>query len=169
MAAPAKNINLTRSQEDYLEAILHLVRRRKVARVRDIARRMGVGMPSVTAALRGLSKRKLVHHDPYQFVTLTDRGSRRAEQISRRREQIRRFLTDVLGMDTGAAESSACRLEHAVGPAVLERLKKFAEFVRQSPETGPGWIAAFRAFCGNGRTARPRRRAARARGKDEKT
>ena len=47
--------------EDYLEGIIVLVRRDRVARVRDIAGRMGVGMSSVTAALKSLSKRKLVN------------------------------------------------------------------------------------------------------------
>ena len=71
--------HLSRSLEDYLETILLLVRRKRVARVRDIAKRLNVGMPAVTAALKALSKRKLVNYDPYQVVTLTDRQQRRGQ------------------------------------------------------------------------------------------
>ncbi len=46
---------LTASMQDYLAAILILIRRGRVARVRDIANRMNVGMPSVTAALKTLA------------------------------------------------------------------------------------------------------------------
>ena len=65
---------LTPSLEDYLETILLLVRRDRVARVRDIAGHMGVAMSSVTAALKSLSKRKLVNYDPYEVITLTASG-----------------------------------------------------------------------------------------------
>ena len=90
---------LSPSLEDYLEAILHLVRRDRVARVRDIAKRLGIGMPSVTVALKALSQRKLVNYDPYQVITLTDHGREVAEEISRWHLVLRRFLTEVLGLD----------------------------------------------------------------------
>jgi len=149
---------LTRSQEDYLEAILQLVRERRVARVRDIAARLGVGMPSVTAALKALSRRGLVNYDPYQFVTLTDRGAELGGQVVDRHERIRRILTDFLGLDAAAAETSACRLEHAVGPSVLERLEAAAESVRQSPRAQAAMTEALaRLDRPAERPARPRR------------
>jgi len=147
MAAAKK---LTRSQEDYLEAILHLVRRQQVARVRDIAKRLGVGMSSVTAALKGLARRGLVNYDPYQLITMTDRGREAAEEISNRHDLLQGFLTDVLGMDAPEAADSACRLEHAVGPVVLERLEKFAEFIRGCPRAGADWIESFSTRCADG-------------------
>jgi len=45
-------VSLSASLEDYLEAVLLLVRQRRVARVRDIAGRVGVSMPSVNTALK---------------------------------------------------------------------------------------------------------------------
>jgi Mn-dependent DtxR family transcriptional regulator len=39
---------LTPTMEDYLEAIYNLVREKRVVRVRDIAKRLGVKMPTVT-------------------------------------------------------------------------------------------------------------------------
>jgi len=58
---------LSPSMEDYLEAIVGLVRTGKVARVRDIAQRLGVGMSSVSTALRGLGARGLVNYDPTRW------------------------------------------------------------------------------------------------------
>lgn len=142
---------LTASLEDYLEAILLLVRRGRVARVRDIARRLDVGMSSVTAALKVLSKRKLVNYDPYQVVTLTDGGRDLAEQISRRHELLRRFLTGVLGLDAESADINACRMEHAMDNTVLDRLRSFAEFIQCCPRAGEKWINEFVNFCGAGR------------------
>ncbi len=147
---------LTASLEDYLEAILFLVRRNRVARVRDIAGELKVGMSSVTSALKSLAGRKLVNYDPYQFVTLTDRGGELAEQVSRRHYDIRRFLCDVLGLDAQEAEANACRMEHAVDEAVLERLRLFGEFVADCPRAGESWMDAFRQHCTAGLARGPR-------------
>jgi DtxR family transcriptional regulator, Mn-dependent transcriptional regulator len=145
---------LSSSKEDYLEAILHLVRRDRVARVRDIAARLGVRMPAVTAALKDLSARGLVNYDPYQVVTLTDPGREVAEEVSRRHTFLRKFLVEVLGLDEEVAEANACRMEHAVDAALLERLHGFAEFVQACPRAGEDWIREFRTFCGSGQDAR---------------
>jgi len=142
---------LTASLEDYLEAILFVVRQKRVARVGDIARRVGVGMPSVTAALKALSERKLVNYHPYQAVTLTDRGREVAEEISGRHFMLRRFLRDVLGLDSESAEANACRMEHAVDGALLERLTRFAEFLHTCPRAGEDWMRQFVVFCARDR------------------
>lgn len=143
---------LTASLEDYLEAILHLVQRGRVARVRDIAAHVGVGMSAVTAALKTLSKRGLVNYDPYQVITMTSRGRAAAERVTRRHRFLRRFLTDVLGLDEPTAEANACRLEHAVDEVLLERLHRFAEFVDSRTGGGDNMIGDFEAFCHAQRT-----------------
>lgn len=132
--------NLSSSQEDYLEAILVLVRKGRVARVRDIAKALGVGMPSVSTALKALARRRMVNYDPYQFITLTDSGERAAEEISSRHHVLRDFLTDVLGLGEDVAEANACRMEHAVDAEVLERFRQFAAYIQSSPQAAEGWL-----------------------------
>ena len=141
---------LSASLEDYLEAVWLLVRRDRVARVRDIAERLKVGMPSVTAALKSLAKRKLVKYDPYQVVTLTAAGRSMAEEISGRHRFLREFLTGVLGLDNDAAEANACRLEHAVDAELLERLRSFTRFIERCPRLGEDWVAKFQEFRSEG-------------------
>jgi DtxR family Mn-dependent transcriptional regulator len=159
MRIVARRRKLTKSLEDYLEAVLVLVRRGRVARVRDIARRLGVGSPSVTAAMRSLSQRGLVNYDPYEVVTLTERGLEAAGKIQHRHEVIRGFLTDVLGVAADAAEDYACRMEHAVDDTLLERFGKLADLVRQSPADGADWLESFRRYCSTAsRRAKPRGR-----------
>ena len=65
---------LTRSMEDYLEAISVLDEEKKYVRVKDIARYMKVKMPSVTGALKSLVEKKLVNHERYEYVELTDQA-----------------------------------------------------------------------------------------------
>jgi len=152
MGKPAGK-RLTASLEDYLEAVLLLIRQGRVARVRDIAARLGVGMSSVTAALKALAERRLVNYDPYQVVTLTGRGRELAEGINRRHIALRRFLVEVLRLDGDLADANACRMEHAVDDALLDRLVRFGEFVHACPLVSDNWLEKFGDFCRYGRDA----------------
>ena len=125
---------LTSSKEDYLEAIWVLESEDGVARVRDIAARLDVGKSAVTAALKSLAERDLVNYDPYEFITLTDRGRELAKEVDRGHQVLRRFLMEVLGLAAEVAEANACRMEHVVDNVVLQRLTDFVEFIeRGSP------------------------------------
>lgn len=117
--------NLTSNMEDYLEAILTLQEEQKVARVRDIARQLKVKMPSVTGAVRNLAEKGLVNYERYSFVTLTEEGRKIAEEITSRHLIIYDFLARVLLVDMEIAELDACRIEHAVSPQTMTKLKIF--------------------------------------------
>lgn len=133
---------LTANMEDYLEAIMALQVEQKVARVRDIARRLNVKMPSVTGAVKNLAEKGLVNYERYSFVTLTPKGRVIAEEISRRHRIIYDFLTGILGVGSETAEQDACRIEHAVSPETVARLINFMkrgnrEETRYRPEDHP--------------------------------
>ena len=146
-AKPKARKDLSGSLEDYLEAILDLSAQGQVARVRDIAKRLGVSMSSVTAALHALSKRRLVNYDPYEIITLTDRGRAAGQQVHQRHEVIRSFLTEVLHLDGRRADANACRMEHSVDDVVLNRLSKFARFLQESQLWEQGVCEAFGKYC----------------------
>jgi DtxR family transcriptional regulator, Mn-dependent transcriptional regulator len=118
---------LSASLEDYLEAILRLERTSRVARVSEIAEVLHVSRPSVTGALKGLTARGLVLHARYGHVTLTEAGERIATDVERRHVAIRDFLTCVLQIPLGAAETAACRMEHVLDPEVLARFVAYSE------------------------------------------
>jgi DtxR family transcriptional regulator, Mn-dependent transcriptional regulator len=111
--------------ENCLESILQLSTRNGAARVRDLAQTLAVHKSTVTATLRSLANRELVHYSAYEQATLTDRGRQIAEQVARRHDRIRRFLIEALGVDERTADSNACRMEHVMDAEVLERLDRF--------------------------------------------
>lgn len=131
---------LTSAMEDYLEAIYHLEADQRIARVRDIAKRLGVKMSSVTSALKHLSSRNLVRYDPHQYITLTDQGLIKAKEVVRRHEVIKRFLARVLQVQDELAEESACQMEHHLEPEVMDKLIAFLEFVEMCPVDQTRWI-----------------------------
>ena len=140
-------MELTASQEDYLEAILGLISNTGNARVRDIAERLDVANSSVTVALRSLAKRGLVNYEPYELVTLSDRGRAQARRVRRRHQELSDFLTGVLGVDEQTADASACAMEHAVGDGVMHSLRCFMEFMSKSSAAAMELPQAFREYC----------------------
>ena len=152
----AKRIRkLTASQEDYLEAILVLLAERPAARVRDIARRLKVAMPSVTRSLRALGRRGLVNYTPYEQVTLTGRGRELAEGVRSQHRVLRRFLADVLGLDAKSADANACRMEHAVDELVLRRIEDLNEFLSCGSAGARALRSELRRRARRRRTSRP--------------
>ncbi len=138
---------LSSAMEDYLEAIYHLEQERRIARVRDIAKRLDVKMSSVSSALKSLNQRGLIKYDPHQFITLTDRGILKAKEIVRRHEILKRFLVRVLDIDDESAEDNACRLEHHLDPEVTEKLIGFMEFVETCPLDQTRWFEGLAEGC----------------------
>lgn len=142
-----KNIELSESLEDYLEIILDLEQAQKVARAKDIAEKMGVQRGSVTSALKNLKEKKLINYEPYSFITLTPKGKKRAQEITHRHAVLKDFLLKILQIDETTAESTACRMEHAIDNQSLERLLSFFDFIYHCPRTGKDWIQAFLDYC----------------------
>ena len=148
------SISLSASLEDYLETIFVLVEEGHVARVKDIAARMNVQMPSVTGALRTLSSKELVNYDPYSYITLTKRGESVAREVVRRHEVLSDFLAGFLGLDRETSERNACHMEHAIEPVVLDLLVDFVEFAEQCPRAGTNWVRGKAYGCRQGEHVR---------------
>jgi DtxR family Mn-dependent transcriptional regulator len=121
---------LTPNMEMYLKTIYEIVGEGSEPRVKAIADRLGVKMPSVTGALETLRERGLVSHDRYGDVQLTLRGRRTARDVKDRNDLLHKFLLEVLKLPAETAARDACVLEHVVSPVTLERITSFLEFLR---------------------------------------
>ncbi len=143
-------LQLSASQEDYIEAIFNIVAENRVARAKDIAATLGVAPPSVTGALKSLAAKGLINYDPYSLVTLTPAGEKAARRVVRRHDALARFLVGILGIDPESAGKSACRLEHSLGPEVLNRLNSLVDFVDSCPLAGERFREQFRHFFNSG-------------------
>jgi DtxR family Mn-dependent transcriptional regulator len=146
-----EKMELTTSMEDYLEAISILEEEKKYVRVKDIARRMKVKMPSVTGALKSLVERNLVSHEKYEYVELTEQGAIIAQEIRRRHDAILRFLTEVLDVNPESAEIDACEMEHAISADTLDRLLKLIECMNECPNGVPGCMKRYEYYVRHGK------------------
>jgi len=139
-----KKRKLSSNMEDYLEAVVILKEKNKVARVRDISRLLNVEPPSVASALNNLSENGLVIHERYGYVELTPEGERLAEGVYRKHEMLIKFLTEILSVDHKIAAEDACKMEHTISPQTFKKLTKFIEFVETCPDHDrPDWLKSF--------------------------
>lgn len=134
---------LTPAMEDYLEAIFNLAKEKRAVRVRDIAKKLGVKMPTVTNMLKTLSDKGLIDYEKYEYLELTGKGSDVGSRIDQRHQILRRFLTDILKIDLDLADEDACKMEHAVSPTTLERFVDFMKFIEDCPRGGADWLDYF--------------------------
>jgi len=134
------------SMGNYLENIYTLSLDKKVVRVRDIARKIKVRMPSVNGALKKLAELGLIRHERYEFVELTEAGSELARRILRRHEILESFLTGVLKVSENVAGEDACQIEHILSRETIEKLLAFLEFIQDSPKGASDWLEQFHLF-----------------------
>jgi len=123
----------TASMEDYLEAIANLREEGKAVRVKQISQVLHVKMPSVSSALKKLSREGLVRHEPYGYIELTSQGDKAAKDVVGRHKALSCFFSQALDIDLGTAEEDACKIEHVISRLSLERLTKFLEFTQACP------------------------------------
>jgi len=142
MTATAASENLTNALEDYLETVFELVRDRKVARVKDIAKARGVRAGSVTPAMHRLAELGLIEYVEREYIDLTPAGEKAARRVYARHQVLSRFFQHVLGTPEETAQEDACAMEHSLSDEGMDHLVRFLEFMQVCPDA-QAFLAAF--------------------------
>lgn len=121
----------------YLEAIYYILGEGEVVRSARLADWLGVSRPTVTVALRRMTRDGLVHINARKEIVLTPKGEVAAASIVRRHRIIERWLYEVLQLDWVQADLEAARLEHAISSQVEERLYQALHRPRTCPHGNP--------------------------------
>ena len=137
------------SLEQYIEAIADLLTRDKVCSVSDIAEQVQVSRPAASRAVRELSDQELVEHRSYGYVDLTPKGRSIADKLSARHEVLYKFLCEVLLFDEEWADQEACRLEHQVDDALVERVSELSKFFAANEDLAAQWARKLRRSLTN--------------------
>ena len=146
------SIALTESLEDYLLDIFVISTQQGIVRVKDLAKKRNVRLPSAVNAVKSLVKKGLVRHESYGYIELTDFGIEEAKRLYERHRTIYKFLHFILGLDEDLAEKEAHKMEHDLNKKTIDLLLKFTEFVENAPgEDTPRWLKHFRYFIKTGK------------------
>jgi len=121
----------------YLEAIYYMWSEGEPLRSARLADWLGVSRPTVTVALRRMTRDGMVRMNGRKEIELTARGLKQAESIVRRHRIMERWLTDGLGLDWVTADEEAARLEHAVSQVVEDKVYEALGRPRTCPHGNP--------------------------------
>ena len=116
---------LTSSMEDYLEAVFMLQKQNGYVRCVDVAEQLRVNKPSVSWAVKELSKKKYLTKEADGTLFLTELGLKFAEQIYEKHQFFTRQLIEA-GVPQDIAAQDACRLEHVISETSFQKLKEAA-------------------------------------------
>ena len=132
-----EKIQLSQSQEDYLEEIYLEVLQHGYANVTAISNALNVKKASVTGALNQLSEKKLINYSPDSKITITADGEKIAKEILKKHDTITKFFTEILCLSEKESAANACRMEHIVSDELFLRLTKFAKFISDYSASNP--------------------------------
>jgi len=123
-----------RREEDYLEAMYILIKRKGVIRVKDLSEILNIKPPSVVDYLNKLASKGLIKYEKHGSIALTDEGLRVAKEVYKKHLALKEFLTLVLGLPEHIAEEDACYIEHRIHDITLNRLIKLVEYFKNNPK-----------------------------------
>ena len=115
-------MSLTSSMEDYLETVLVLQQEKGYVRCVDISNHMSVTKPSVSRAVKELSKKNYLVKKDDGTLSLTETGKRIALQIYEKHRFFTRQLIEA-GVSPDIAAQDACKLEHVISEVSFSKLK----------------------------------------------
>ena len=115
--------NLTKSIEDYIEAIYIIEEEKGEIKSVDIASKLGVSKPAVNKAMNELNNLNLIEKSNYSNIVLTDEGRKLAKKIYDKHILIYDFLLSI-GVSKQNAEIDCCKIEHVISAETAECMKK---------------------------------------------
>ena len=116
-------MQIMKSAEDYLEAMLMMRERHGYIRSVDIAAELGVTKPSVSYAVKRLREAGYITMAEDGHITLNPSGQEIAERIYERHKVLTKLLVD-LGVDEETAREDACKIEHDLSVETFDAIKK---------------------------------------------
>ena len=118
-------MNIHRSSEDYLEAMLMMREKHGFIRSLDIAEQLGVTKPSVSYAVKRLREGGYITMDEDSLITLTDTGMEIAQRMYIRHKMLTDFLMRI-GVDADIAREDACKIEHDISETSFDAICRYA-------------------------------------------
>jgi len=75
--------------------IYFLIKKNKIARVKDIAEILNVKLSSVTGALRQLKEKGYIKYSPYSFISLTEKGDKVATTLINAHKVLKELFMEI--------------------------------------------------------------------------
>lgn len=120
-----EKLETKKSKEDYLEAILIVLRQYGACRVTDIAEQTGYSRASVSVALKKLENDGYVIRSDWR-VLLSDKGMETAAHVYEKHKFFVEWF-EKIGIQRKTAEEDACQIEHVLSDESYNKIRAYLE------------------------------------------
>lgn len=134
---------ISHSGAHYLLAIAALERSGESPRAVDIARQLRVSRAAVSLQVRTLKEQGLVEVDADHRLALSAAGAALVARIAGKRQVVRVFLHEVLGVPEELAEMDACKVEHLLSEESAAGLVRLLAFLRSGHAAAGHFLEVF--------------------------
>src|SRR5579863_10022481 len=110
------------TEENYLKTLFNLSNESGEVNVNELSKHLGIKMPTVTSMMKKLAAKKLVHHEKYKPLRLTEKGKREAGLIIRKHRLTEMFLVEKMGFGWENVHEIAEQIEHIQSPDFFEKM-----------------------------------------------
>ncbi|WP_038029787.1 metal-dependent transcriptional regulator [Thermonema rossianum] len=130
-------LKLSLSEENYLKTIYALEEKGEPAHNQTIAQTLRNTPASVSDMLKKLTKKGLIHYEPYKPIRLTSKGRQLALSIVRKHRLWETFLVKCLGFTWEEIHPVAEQLEHIESELLISRLDEYLGYPKYDPHGDP--------------------------------
>jgi len=130
----AKNKELSENIEEYLEVLYKYGNKKNHVSTTTISKQLKIAPGSVTQMLKKLEDLGYIDYVPYKGATLTDKGTKIAQKITRKHRILERFLADVLHIKEENIHIQACNMEHSLS----DEAERAMCHILEQPDKCPG-------------------------------
>jgi DtxR family transcriptional regulator, Mn-dependent transcriptional regulator len=137
---------ITHSGAHYLLAIGAAAKEGPPPRAAAVARALGVSRAAASLQLRVLAGHGYVRLDKGQGLHLTRPGADLVARVRSKREVVRVFLSEILGVRPVTAEADACKIEHLLSEETGAATVRLIRFLHSEHPAARACLDAFRAM-----------------------
>ncbi len=124
----------SKSTQDYLRAIAALTNNGNAVSTSEISRYFKISPASVTEMLKKLAQNNYVNYSSYHGSTLTAKGLKEAQKVTRKHRLLEKFLSDVLHIGKDQVHAQACEMEHTLSDEAEESLCRLLKHPDKCPD-----------------------------------
>jgi DtxR family transcriptional regulator, Mn-dependent transcriptional regulator len=121
-----ETMQILKSSQDYLEAMLMLKLQHGYIRSIDIANELGVTKPSVSYATKRLRENGYITMQRDGLITITGKGLEIAKSMYERHQILSQFLIR-LGVEPKVAQEDACKIEHDISEETFQAIRRYID------------------------------------------
>jgi DtxR family Mn-dependent transcriptional regulator len=125
------------AEENYLKALFNIADEKGEVNVNDLSKHLDIKMPTVTAMMKKLAAKNLVHYEAYKPLRLSVKGKKEAALIIRKHRLTEMYLVEKMGFGWEEVHDIAEQIEHIKSPAFFEKMDALLGFPQLDPHGSP--------------------------------